>query len=257
MSERGASAAALLTSTSISPACSARRRTDSMSFRSAAMNSARPPCASIAATVCAPRWVSRPVMTTLAPRRANSLAVSCPIPAVAPVTSTRWSCSFIALPLFDVYAECGCGSGQQLPDVWGPIHAVAVSGSECCAVLADEVSEGQRGAAAGRGEGGGVGVHPRDRGVVRHRPGVGREVLDHRVVDQASGVHGRGLQLTGPLLRGDVLVADVAAGFLADDVGDLLLGEPLKARRIGDWADWRKSAVRARRSRTGRRRRWR
>src|SRR5258708_7292675 len=60
-------------------------------------------------------------------------------------------------------------------------------GSECCAVLADEVSEGQRGAAAGRGEEGGVGVHPRDRGVVRHRPGVGRQVLDHRVVDKASG----------------------------------------------------------------------
>src|SRR5258708_27710719 len=95
-------------------------------------------------------------------------------------------------------------------------------GSECWAVLADEVSEGQRGAAAGRCEGRRVDVHPRrDRGVVRHRPGVGREVLDHRVVDQASGVDGSGLQLTGPLLLVDVLVADVAAGFLADDVGDL------------------------------------
>src|SRR6478609_10095371 len=113
---------------------------------------------------------------------------------------------------------------------------VGGDGAECCAVLPDEVSEGQRGSAAGRGEGGGVGVHPRDRGVVLKRPGVGWEVLDHRVVDQASGVDGRGLQLTGPLLWGDVLVADVAAGFLADDVGDLLLGEPLKARWVDDWA---------------------
>jgi hypothetical protein len=63
---------------------------------------------------------------------------------------------------------------------------------------------------------------------------VGREVLDHRVVDQASGVDGRGLQLTDPLVLGDVLVADFASGFLADDVGDLSLGEPLKARRVDD-----------------------
>src|SRR6201997_5839835 len=92
---------------------------------------------------------------------------------------------------------------------------VGGDGSECCAVLPDEVSEGQRGGAAGRGEGGGVGVHPRDRGVVLHHPGVGREVLDHRVVDQASGMDGRSLQLTGPLLLGDVLIADVAANLLA------------------------------------------
>src|SRR5260221_3943336 len=64
-----------------------------MSLRSAAMNSARTPSASIAGTVCAPRSVSRPVMITVAARRANSMAVCRPIPAVAPVTSTRWSCS--------------------------------------------------------------------------------------------------------------------------------------------------------------------
>jgi hypothetical protein len=121
---RGASAAALLTSTSMSPACSARRRTDSMSFRLAAMNSARPPCASIAATVCAPRWVSRPLMTTPAPRRANSLAASCPIPAVAPVTNTRWSSSSITRSLCSTFtlnvvaaqpnSSLMCGGGFML-----------------------------------------------------------------------------------------------------------------------------------------------
>src|SRR5246500_3830845 len=97
---------------------------------------------------------------------------------------------------------------------------VGGDGAERRAVLPHEVSEGQRGAAAGRCEGGGVSVHPRDRGVVLHHPGVGWEVLDHRVVDQASGGHGRSLQLTGPLVLGEVLVADFAPGFLADDVGD-------------------------------------
>ena len=37
---------------------------------------------------------------------------------------------------------------------------------------------------------------------------------------QAPGV---GQQLAAPFVRGDVLVADFTAGFLTDDVGDLLL----------------------------------
>src|SRR5215469_15233589 len=76
-----------------------------MSFRSATMNSARPPSASIAATVCAPRSESRPVMSTVAPRRANSLAVSRPIPAVAPVTSTRWSWRSMTCPHARAYTS--------------------------------------------------------------------------------------------------------------------------------------------------------
>ena len=103
-------------------------------------------------------------------------------------------------------------------------------------MLLDEVSEGQRGPTAGRCERGGVDIHPRDRGVVLRHAGVGREVLDHGVADQASGVDGRGRQLTDPLILGDVLVADVAAGFLANDVGDLLVGEPLIAPRVDNWA---------------------
>ena len=112
------------------------------------------------------------------------------------------------------------------------LAVTAPNAERCCRTKFRKVSGG-RPLAAARAEGS---VSIREIVVLSsHHPGVGREVLDHRVVDQASGVDGRGLQLTGPLLRGDVLVADVAAGFLADDVGDLLLGEPLKARRVDDW----------------------
>ena len=67
-----------------------------------------------------------------------------------------------------------------------------------------------------------------------HIAAMGGDVLDHGVVGQAPGVAPR-LQLAAPLVRGDVLVADFAAGLLADDVGDLLLGEQLMARRVDDW----------------------
>jgi len=69
-------------------------------------------------------------------------------------------------------------------------------------VLADEVREGQRGAAAGSREAeGSMSIRAAIRVLSAIGPGVGSGVLDHRVVDQASGVDSRGLQLTGPLLR--------------------------------------------------------
>src|SRR3981189_1505808 len=105
-------------------------------------------------------------------------------------------------------------------------HSSYVGGrsSKCRAVLPHEVSEGERGAAAGRCEGGGVGVLAQDSGVVLAHRCLGGDVRDHGVVGQAPRV---GLQLAAPIVRGDVLVPDFTAGFLTDDVGDLLLGELL------------------------------
>src|SRR5260370_24824780 len=81
-------------------------------------------------------------------------------------------------------------------------------GSECCAVLPDEVSEGQRGAAAGRFEGGGVGVGPQDRGVVLAHRCIGGDVLDHGVVRRVPGV---GPQVAAPPIRWEVVGGDLRA----------------------------------------------
>src|SRR5260370_31349663 len=54
---------------------------------SARTNAASPPSFFISATTCAPSFSRRPVRTTFAPARANSIAVALPIPDVPPVTS--------------------------------------------------------------------------------------------------------------------------------------------------------------------------
>src|SRR5206468_2058125 len=54
---------------------------------SARTNAASPPSFLISATTCAPSFSRRPVRTTLAAARANSIAVVLPIPDVPPVTS--------------------------------------------------------------------------------------------------------------------------------------------------------------------------
>ena len=55
--------------------------------RSAAMNPARPPAASISATTSLPRVSLRPATTTWAPSAANATAIARPMLLVAPVTS--------------------------------------------------------------------------------------------------------------------------------------------------------------------------
>src|SRR5258707_6601386 len=92
---------------------------------SAARNSAWPPSATIAATVCSPRSALRPVTTTVAPRRANSFAVSLPIPAVAPVTSTRRSFSSMTTPEFEFHClQVSSASARGVEDVADAVEVV-------------------------------------------------------------------------------------------------------------------------------------
>src|SRR6266403_4459533 len=82
---------ALLNATSRRPNRSTVKST--IAFTSASLatsawtNPASPPSFLISATTCAPSLSRRPVKTTLAPARANSIAVVLPIPDVPPVTS--------------------------------------------------------------------------------------------------------------------------------------------------------------------------
>src|SRR6266851_161924 len=80
---------ALFTSTSTSPTCPASFATPLVVRRSAAMNSALPPCSRSAATTFLPRAWSRPVIVTCAPARARRRAIASPMPEVPPVTNTR------------------------------------------------------------------------------------------------------------------------------------------------------------------------
>src|SRR5712664_1576003 len=85
---------------------------------SARTNAASPPSFLISSTTCAPSFSRRPVRTTLAPARANSIAVVLPMPEVPPVTSATFPVSF---PLFILFPftlwfslvrcrDLGCGS---------------------------------------------------------------------------------------------------------------------------------------------------
>src|SRR6266550_4967924 len=67
---------------------------------SARMNAAVPPSCWISATTLAPSFSRRPVRTTLAPARANSIAVVLPIPDVPPVTSATLSENFFVFIQF-------------------------------------------------------------------------------------------------------------------------------------------------------------
>jgi hypothetical protein len=77
---------ALFTSTSMSPASTARRSISAGSLRSAAMNVAWPPSVSICSTTAAPRAGSRPTTMIRKPSRARRRAIASPRPEVAPVT---------------------------------------------------------------------------------------------------------------------------------------------------------------------------
>src|SRR5437879_21743 len=57
-------------------------------------NAASPPSFLISATTCAPSFSRRPVNTTLAPARANAIAVALPMPEVPPVTSATFPSNF-------------------------------------------------------------------------------------------------------------------------------------------------------------------
>ncbi len=59
------------------------------SASSAGTNHPDPPAAPMSATTASPRSRSRPVTTTAAPSRANSIAIERPSPDVEPVTSAR------------------------------------------------------------------------------------------------------------------------------------------------------------------------
>src|SRR5207253_10446677 len=67
---------------------------------SARTNAASPPSFLISATTCAPSFSRRPVKTTLAPARENSIAVVLPIPDVPPVTSATLSENFFVFIQF-------------------------------------------------------------------------------------------------------------------------------------------------------------
>src|SRR5437899_5283701 len=64
------------------------------------MNAAAPPSCWISATTLAPSFSRRPERTTLAPARANSMAVVLPMPEVPPVTSATLSESFFVFIQF-------------------------------------------------------------------------------------------------------------------------------------------------------------
>src|SRR6266496_1223111 len=64
------------------------------------MNAAAPPSCWISATTFAPSFSRRPERTTLAPARANSVAVVLPMPEVPPVTSATLSESFFVFIQF-------------------------------------------------------------------------------------------------------------------------------------------------------------
>src|SRR5437667_12259492 len=67
---------------------------------SARTNAAAPPSCWISATTFAPSFSRRPERTTLAPARANSVAVVLPMPEVPPVTSATLSKSFFVFIQF-------------------------------------------------------------------------------------------------------------------------------------------------------------
>src|SRR5258708_39001191 len=64
------------------------------------MNAAAPPSCWISATTFAPSFSRRPERTTLAPARANSMAVVLPMPEVPPVTSATLSENFFVFIQF-------------------------------------------------------------------------------------------------------------------------------------------------------------
>src|SRR6266699_1371510 len=67
---------------------------------SARTNAAAPPSCWISATTLAPSFSRRPERTTLAPARANSMAVVLPMPEVPPVTSATLSENFFVFIQF-------------------------------------------------------------------------------------------------------------------------------------------------------------
>src|SRR5437762_12367188 len=73
---------------------------------SARTNAASPPSFLISLTTCAPSFSRRPVRTTLAPARANAIAVVLPMPEVPPVTSALFPHIFPSFILF--LSFCGC-----------------------------------------------------------------------------------------------------------------------------------------------------
>ena len=127
-----ASAPALLTSTSTGPIPSANARTDDRSATSSSPSSTSPCIWSAAAL---PRSRLRTASTTRAPRSASTLAVSRPIPPLAPVTTNRrpsWrgtsrQCS--VLKLFGVPDVFAPARSASTGDFGGELPATYATGS--------------------------------------------------------------------------------------------------------------------------------
>src|SRR6266852_564476 len=118
---------ALLTKTSMSPACSASFRISAGLPRSAARKRALPPDRSISSTVCAPRPASRPCTITSKPSVASFTATARPIPDVAPVTSAlkgRMSAMSLLLQFESGYRFCAAHVDRQAAaqKEAGPVH---------------------------------------------------------------------------------------------------------------------------------------
>src|SRR5438067_3893383 len=129
---------ALLNATSRRPYLPTVKST--MAFTSASLatsartNAASPPSFLISSTTCAPSFSRRPVRTTLAPARANSIAVVLPMPEVPPVTSATLPEKFfvfIQFPFAVVEFPKGVLPRPLLPVSPAQLSDVEFSSSNC------------------------------------------------------------------------------------------------------------------------------